>query len=346
MKSCIVLVVVLSLAGPAACPAQSNGRIDFEGLVQTYFSWRAGEISGPGCGGDSACFDDGSYSSYELSAARLRVRARATERISGQFTIDASRSPVVLDAYIDIFLKTWASFRVGQFVLPYGFENYIERFDLMTGTRSLIAHHLWNNGVTSAYLRDIGLMVKGKYRFINYEVAQVNGAGFDYATDASDGTSGWGTDNNNCKDYVGRVYMAIPLFAGLGFSMYRGEWVDDRERNSWVLDLYLDTGKLIFQTEYERGHGLMLGGLWSDTDHCGYHWLIGYRFIPLLEGFYRYDKFDPTRGSVPDTMTDHYAGVNLNFMRRARLQICYVWRKEESVSLDNDRLQAFMSAKF
>jgi|GEM_PF-2388282 len=346
MRSCIALFVVLILVGSATCAAQSTGRIEFEGLVQAHFVWQQGEISGAGCGGDSACYDDRSYSSYGLGAARLRVKAKATERISGQFTLDASRSPVVLDAYVDVFLKTWASFRAGQFMLPYGFENYIERFNLMTGTRSLIAHHLWDNGVSAPYLRDIGLMFKGKYSLFNYEVAQVNGAGFDYTTDASDGLVGWGRDNNNCKDYVGRVWMGVPLFAGLGFSMYRGKWVDDQKRDSWALDLYLDTGKLIFQTEYERGHGVMLDGLWSDTDHCGYHILIGYRFIPLLEGLYRYDKFDPTRGAIQDTMTDHYAGVNLNFMRSAKLQVSYVWRSEKPVPLSNDRFQAFMSAKF
>jgi hypothetical protein len=346
MNRCVAVLAVLIFAGPALCFAQSTGRIDFEGLVQGYFIWQAGEITMTGCDGDSSCYDDRAYSSYGLSAARLRLKAKATERISAQITFDASRSPIILDGFVDIFLKTWASFRVGQFMLPYGFENYIERFNLMTGTRSLAAQHLWDNGVSSPYLRDLGLMLKGKYSLLNYEIAQVNGAGFDYTDDASNGIVSWGKDNNNSKDYVGRVWMGIPLFAGLGFSMYEGKWEGDQKRNSWAFDLYLDTGKVIFQTEYVRGHGIMLDGVWSDRDHGGYHILIGYRVIPLIEGLYRYDKFDPTRGQIQDTIKDHYLGINFNFRRSSRLQIAYVWRTEEPVSLSNDRFQAFLSAKF
>jgi hypothetical protein len=189
-------------------------------------------------------------------------------------------------------------------------------------------------------------MLKGKYSLFNYEIAQVNGAGFNYRVDGSDGLFAWGSDNNNSKDYVGRVWIGVPLFAGLGFSMYEGKWECGERRDSWCFDLYLDTGKLIFQTEYARGHGLMLDGMWSDTDHYGYHILVGYRFIPLLEGLYKYDKFDPTRGALKDTLRDHYFGVNLNFRRSARLQVSYVWRREEPVELANDRFQAFVSAKF
>ncbi len=346
MKIGVAAVAAVILAAAAPCSGQSSGRLDFEGLVQAYFGWRGGGISRTGCDGDSSCYDGGAYSSYGLSAARLRVTARATERISAQVTLDASRTPIVLDAFIDVFLADWAGLRVGQFELPYGFENYIGRFDLMTGTRSLIAHRLWNNGITSPYLRDIGIMVKGKYSLLNCEIAMVNGAGFDYSEDVSDGLISWGRDNNDSKDFVGRVWVGVPLFAGFGFSMYEGKWERGERRDSWAFDLYLDTGKVIFQTEYERGHGLMQDGVWSDTDHCGYHVLVGYRFIPLIEGLYKYDKFDPTSGSTQDTVRDHYLGVNLNFRRSSRFQVCYVWRREEPVELSNDRLQAFLSAKF
>ena len=346
MNKTVAAFLLILIIGPSLCAAQNPGKIDFEGLVQAYFGWREGRVDLTGCLPDSGCHDDRSYSAYGLSAARLRVKARATERISGQFTFDASRDPVVLDAFIDAFVVDWASFRIGQFMLPFGFENYVTRFNLMTGTRSLIARHLWNNGVTSPYLRDIGIMLKGKYTLFNYEVAQVNGAGFDYMSDESGSFVSWGRDNNNSKDYVGRIWMGVPLFAGLGFSMYRGKWEGDERRNSWAFDLYLDTGKLIFQTEYERGHGLMLDDDWSDTDHCGYHVLIGYRFIPLIEGYYKYDKFDPTRGAVQDTMRDHYFGVNLNFRRSSKLLVSYVRRTEEPYDFGNDRFQAFISAKF
>jgi hypothetical protein len=341
-----VALVVVVLLSPGLCAGQSTGKIDFEGLVEAYFKWEEGMVSRSGCLPDSGCYQSADYSSYGLSAARLLLKARATDRISAELTLDVSRSPVILEGFVDIFLKDWAIFRAGQFTLPYGFENSVSRFNLMTGDRSLMAHYLWNNGVSSAYLRDMGLMLKGKYSLLSYEFAQVNGAGFDYTADGTGGLVSWGRDNNNCKDYVGRLHIGVPLFAGLGFSVYRGKWVEDASRNSWAFDLYLDTGKVIFQTEYERGHGVMLDGEWSDTDHRGYHVLAGYRFIPLLEGIYQYDKFDPTSGWGKDTVRDHYFGINLNFRRTSKLRVFYVRRTEEPFDFENDRVQVYMSAKF
>jgi hypothetical protein len=346
MRKSLAVLAVLLLAGPVLCFAQSNGRMEFEGLVQVFFGWQQGRIDRTGCQPDSGCYSDRDYSTYRLAAARLKVKAKATDRFSGQLTFDAARNPVILDAFVDAYVIEWASFRIGQFILPYGFENYVSRFNLMTGTRSLIARHLWDNGVTAPYLRDVGVMLKGKYSLFNYEIAQVNGTGYNYAESDSAALLSWGRDNNNSKDYVGRVWIGVPLLAGLGFSVYEGKWECGEKRDSWAFDLYLDTGKLIFQTEYARGHGLMLDGEWSDTDHYGYHVLVGYRFIPLIEGLYKYDKFDPTRGAVQDTMRDHYLGVNLNFRRSARLQLAYVWRTEEPVGLKNDLFQAFISTKF
>ncbi len=346
MKKGAALLIVTLLTAAPLCHAQSSGRIDFEGLLQVYCGWEEGGISRTGCEGDTLCYDGRAYSTYRMAAARLRLSAKATERISVQVTFDAAKDPVILDGFLDIFVKDWASFRVGQFNLPYGFENYVSRFDLMTGSRSLIARYLWDNGISSPYVRDIGLMLKGKYSLFKYEVAQVNGAGYNYTSGGSAGLASWGKDNNNAKDYVGRVWIGVPLFAGLGFSMYEGKWENDQRRDSWAFDLYLDTGKLIFQTEYERGHGLMLDGQWSETDHCGWHVLAGYRVIPLLGGFYKYDRFDPTRAYAQDTVRDHYIGINLNFRRSSKLQVSYVFRKEEPVDLANDRLQAFISAKF
>jgi hypothetical protein len=122
-----------------------------------------------------------------------------------------------------------------------------------------------------------------------------------------------------------------------------------------VLDMLDDSTLLIIMSD----HGFKSGSMRPLTDSrigfgqaiewhriIGYHVLAGYRFIPLLESFYKYDKFDPTRGASQDTVRDHYFGVNLNFRRSSKLQASYVWRREEPVELANDRFQAFISAKF
>ena len=47
------------------------------------------------------------------------------------------------------------------------------------------------------------------------------------------------------------VWIGVPLFAGLGLSMYEGKWEDNQKRNSWAFDFYIDTGNYLLQSEID-----------------------------------------------------------------------------------------------
>jgi hypothetical protein len=249
--------------------------------------------------------------------------------------IGAACEPNLLEAYMDYFHSELVGLRVGQFKLPFGLESQLTPYDLEATRRAQVFSCLWNNGVCPCYVRDIGLVVMGRHKILDYKLGVVNGAGYNFSWDPE--TAGtqlfpkWARDNNNSKDVVGRVGLGIPMFAGLGFSVYEGRWPIDRgsprnhDRTAKGFDLFLDTGKILLQYEHIWAQGRVNDdALDFKTDkYGGYFVVLGYRVNPLIEPVWKVDICDPNKDADGDRMTDLYFGVNLNFQRSARVQLFY-----------------------
>jgi hypothetical protein len=284
--------------------------------------------------------DDGNWDSrFLVKAARLKVSADVTDRIKGTLQVDFARDPLILDAMIDIAVVQYANFRLGQFTIPFGYEFQLSRYDLEAIDRSLIMKTAFGNGVSGPYVRDVGVQLSGRYKLFNYQVAVVNGTGFDYHGHGEEAPvfAGWNQDNNNAKDIVGRIGIGVPMFAGLGFSMYEGSWVCDREKSAMGFYFHIDTGKVVFQYEWLRGEGYLdeaeddpelasadpPGFAWQELEYGGYYLVVGYRIKPMIQPTFKVDKLDPDRDEDGDGRTDYYYGLNLNLESRARLQLFY-----------------------
>jgi hypothetical protein len=282
---------------------------------------------------------------FGLKAARLKGAARMTDRISAGVLIDGTKQPSVLDVNVDYAFSPYLALRAGQFQLPFGYETQNSNFDVEAIDRSQVVSWLWYNGTTRCYSRDQGAMLMGRYTLLEYKVACVNGSGLNTV------------DGNNYKDIVGRVGLGIPMFAGLGFSVLRGKWGPKdtlEDRNALGFDLFLDTGKVLLETEYISADGLVTGTSTSaDVKHGGYYVIVGYRITPLIEPVFKYDKYDPDKDAADDealsasenASTAMYFGVNLNLYGKARLQSFYVV-KDETPSVDNNQFMMQVSAKF
>ena len=284
--------------------------------------------------------DEGNEDSrFLVKAARLKVHADITDRIAGTLQVDFAREPLILDAMVDIAVVKYANFSVGQFKIPFGYEFQLSRPDLEAIDRSLIMSTAFGNGGSGPYVRDVGAMLSGKFKLFDYQIAAVNGTGYDYHGESEEYNSlfaNWNRDNNNAKDIVGRVGIGIPMFAGLGFSMYEGTWVCEREKSAMGFYFHIDTGKVLFQYEWLTGTGYLgeappvytlvqvpPGFSWLDRDYGGYYIVVGYRVTPMIQPTFKMDKLDPDRDEGGDSRTDFYYGLNLNVERHARLQIFY-----------------------
>jgi hypothetical protein len=317
-KTCMFLALLVALA-PAAYP----GDPQIGGLLQARY------------------VDEGDKDSqFMVKAARLKVGAQITDRITGNLQVDFARDPLILDAYVDFTVVDYANFTAGQFKIPFGYEFQLPRFYLEAIERSMIMKTAFGNGISNPYVRDVGLMLHGRFKLLNYQVAAVNGTGYDYhGLDVGDRSvfADWNNDNNNTKDLVGRIGVGIPMFAGLGFSMYEGSWTHDREKSSMGFYFHIDTGKVLFQYEWLRGTGYLSEAeyapltsgdwitdfTWQDKEYGGYYIVVGYRVTPLIQPTFKIDKLDPDKDEGGDNLTDFYYGLNLNFQRAARLQVFY-----------------------
>ncbi len=307
--------------------------------------------------------DEGNEDSrFLVKAARLKVHADITDRIAGTLLVDFAREPLILDAMVDIAVVEYANFTVGQFAIPFGYEFQLSRPDLEAIDRSLIMQTAFGNGVSRPYVRDVGAMLSGRFKLFNYQVAAVNGTGYDFhgESDESHGVfTNWNNDNNNIKDIVGRIGIGIPMFAGLGFSMYEGSWVCDREKSAMGFYFHIDTGKVLFQYEWLKGKGYLgevspspapvasnsPGFSWLDRDYGGYYIVVGYRVTPMIQPTFKIDKLDPDKDEGGDSRTDFYYGLNLNVERRARLQVFYR-DSEEGGDFIGKGWRAQISARF
>ena len=301
-------------------------------------------------------------SQFLVKAARVKLHAGVTDRIDGMLQVDFARDPLILDAMINIAVSRYANFTVGQFKIPFGYEFQLSRYDLEAIDRSLIMKTAFGNGVSRPYVRDVGAMVTGTYKLIHYEIAAVNGTGFDYyGIDDPDPPvfAGWNKDNNNTKDIVGRVGIGVPMFAGLGFSMYEGSWACDEEKSAMGFYFHIDTGKVLFQYEWLSGRGYLdqvklaptllapapTLYAWYDRKYGGYYLIVGYRVTPMVEPTFKMDKLDPDKDEGDDSLTNFYYGINLNVQSRARLQVFY---RESDVGGDfaSKGWRAQVSARF
>lgn len=342
------MLAVAFLASAAATAAD----VTVKGLIQTQF------IS-----------EQHKPSTFVARAMRLGGSAKMTAKISGTIVFDAAKEPNLLDAYVDYAIHPKLSVRSGQFQMPFGFETQSSRFDQEAIENSLVVNNLWNNGFSAGYARDIGVMCTARHKVFELKIAAVNGVGLNYG-EAGSFWPKWGRDNNGHKDLVGRFGVGIPVFAGLGFSMYQGKWPStdtsyvndttyvtthpDQDRTAMGFDIYLDAGKILFQMEYISGKGLP-ASQWKTPDdlsdpieYGGYYIVLGYRVTPMIEPIFKWDKYDPDKDKDDNSQRDLCLGLNLNFEGKGRLQTCYRIREDESQEKDveNNQLIVQMSGKF
>jgi Phosphate-selective porin O and P len=285
---------------------------------------------------------------FGLQAARIKASCKLTDKISTYVLLDGAKSLSVLEANVDYAYAPFLTARFGQFQLPFGYETQNSNFDVEAIERSQIVNAVWYNGATTGYLRDQGIMLMGQQKLINYKIACVNGTGLNTA------------DNNNHKDFMGRLGVGIPMFAGLGVSYLNGKWpngVDCQDRTAFGFDLYLDTGKILVEGEYITADGMVLATNVTDPKHpiygaadtkfSGYYAILGYRVTPLIEPVFKYDKYDNDKDNDADetVTTNMYLGVNLNFEGKARLQAFYKIA-DETPSVDNNQVLVCVKAKF
>jgi phosphate-selective porin len=170
---------------------------------------------------------------FRIRRARVYASGDVLPKIGFMISADVSGSPALLDVYLAVRHFAAANVRVGQFIAPYSLERLTSSKDLEAIDR--VVDHLVPG-------RDMGVMVFNSTPFwgrLSYSAAVINGTGQNTR------------DNNDAKDYVGRLVFRVPRLTGfsVGANAASGRQPAGM-RNRWGADANFDRGDYRLAAEY------------------------------------------------------------------------------------------------
>jgi len=279
--------------------------------------------------------------------------------------------PYLLDAFVTYNrFKPWFKISMGQFKKPFGLElGATGCQDLYTINRSRVINELTSPD------RDLGVMISGSTgakKFFGLEKENV----FSYTISVTNGTGKNVKDNDQAKDFIGRLVIAPYEMISLGGSYHFGKQKNPDptvtamdERMRYGFDVTLKKYNFILQSEYvfgqDKGSKLVGGGCGSTPELVignfksnGYFAQLMYntkfKVMPLV----KYETYDSDMNKED---YDHTAfrqstltfGLNYYANDWVRLQLNYLYNIETSSSTDianyneipNDMIQLQVQVK-
>lgn len=165
--------------------------------------------------------EDGKNDSFDIRRLRLDIKGDITKSLDYRTQVDfgGSKGPFLLDAMIGYTFNPHLKITGGQFKVPFSQENLISSPKLETINRSQVVEALVARGkdvIGNQNGRDIGVMASGNFlqRGTRYL--------FDYAVGIFDGAGINTGDNNEKKDFVGRVVFHPIKNLDIGANYYNG----------------------------------------------------------------------------------------------------------------------------
>ncbi len=276
---------------------------------------------------------DEDINGFRIRRARAGLKGEILKKINYALQIDASKSPVLLDAKVEITFSPYARLAFGQFKVPFSLENLTSSSALDTINRSQTVENLCPGRDIGTQGRDIGVSLSGKFSRIEYNLGVFNGEGTNRA------------DTNEKKDLVARLGFSPFDFLTLSLSHYQGkstlfggDSVVDRDRTG--VDIFLVHEQISVKGEYISARD-------DQTDKYGWYIQGGYNLVPdKIQALVRYDSYDlnmDIRGDRNDVIT---LGLNWFFSKITKLQINYEHHKEELTGTSENVILAQFQAGF
>ncbi len=267
-------------------------------------------------------FSPVSNDEFKLYRARLDLWGDINDKLGYFLEIDFTQPPSIIYGWADIKYNPEASWRIGRFFYPFGLEYTTppSRFDTINPTNVFWYYF--------GYSRDTGIQYKEKRKGMRYDLALVNGA---------DNMNG---DDNDSKDFVGRVVFEVEKGSEIGFSYYGGRagtgtLEADKIRSG--VELKYEKEKISVKSEYITGFGYKDdSGLYQAVWGQGYYFQPAYMLSQDLQALFRYEEWDPDVDASGDKKTVALLGLNWFFDPNAKLQLNYEIKREETSPSDND----------
>lgn len=276
---------------------------------------------------------DEDMNEFRIRRARVGLKGEILKRIDYVLQIDAAKSPVLLDAKVEITFSSHAKLTFGQFKVPFSLENLTSSSALDTINRSQTVENLCPGRDIRAQGRDIGVVLSGRFSRIEYSLGVFNGEGSNRA------------DTNEKKDLVARLGFSPFNFITFSLSHYQGkstlfvgDSVVDRDRTG--IDIFLVHEQISVKGEYIAARDYQ-------TDKYGWYIQGGYFLIPeKIQAIVRYNCYDANRDIQGDRNDVIMLGLNWFFAKKTKLQINYEHHQEGLTGTSENVILAQFQAGF
>lgn len=304
---------------------------------------------------------------FEAKRARLSLAGDATDKVDFKLQVDfaGSRSgltsatltpnadplktklstkstnnakPLLLDAVIGYKLSSDNRLSIGQFKVPFGWENLTSSTNLDTINRSLVTESLVPGRDTGNQGRDVGVLWSGvrpldEYgaRSLEYYLGAFNGSGINVS------------DDNDRKDPAARlVWNFGPSNAHLGVSYFNGAvGANSAVHTRTGTELVYVLGPYALKSEYIWGKD-------STTNKSGWYSTLVRNFSSSTQGVIRFDELHSNTATQNDPVDTWTFGFNkfLNKDGYTRWQINYETRRGSLAASGQNQILAQFQAGF
>ncbi|TAH59273.1 MAG: hypothetical protein EWM52_11055, partial [Methanosarcina mazei] len=238
----LLLTVILSLLLTPA-RAQTDNSADDEKNKKAPSIQSSLQLKLSGYAQMQAAWKSEANDTFAIRRARLSLGGQVLKTLKFKIQLDFTRSPALLDAQAEVIPRQEISLRAGQFPVPFSLENITSSSDLLTINRSQTVEKLAPGRDNGSAGRDIGTAVFGSYSIFDYTFGVFNGSGANK------------TDNNDRKDFAGRLVVHPLKPLSLACSIYNGrQTISDNPalliRNKYGLELTFNYQRIGLQAEF------------------------------------------------------------------------------------------------
>jgi phosphate-selective porin OprO and OprP len=292
--------------------------------------------------------EQGKIDGFDIRRARVDLKGNLTPFLLYRLQFDLATTAKLVDAYAEINVNPHFNFTIGQAKIPFSYENLLndsklDFIDRSQGVEALVARS--KDVVGNQNGRDVGIQLAGTLLKIK------NRPALDYSLAVLDGAGINVSDNNERKDFSGRLVLHPIAGLDLAGSYYNGSrfipevkevknskgevttpalTAKNVNRDRFGFDANYELKNLALRAEY-------INGTDDQVEREGYYFTAGYYFLQKkLQVLARYDFFDTDKAKAENASGWYVVGANYNFTSNIRLQANYTFKEEEGSSISNN----------
>lgn len=358
-KSLLLMVMVFALASLTTINAQEK-----KSLIGDYLS-----ISGwmniqydyeRQLQNDGLTLDE--INTFNVRRARLDFKGNISKNLEFRVQADVAGTPKLVDGFVKIKLQKYFNIQVGQFKIPFTFENpqspltlegveYAQVISKLSGYSDMSGVTTYSGG------RDVGVMIYGNFfsfehdgkeiPILTYKLGVFNGNGMNKK------------DANTSKDIAASIEVC-PKVKGLmlAASYYDGNYLlnanpvyeKNANRDRLTFGGKYENGRLTVRSEYITGKTDMAkeGSVYT-LDSDGFYVAGGYWFNMKSQRIRPVARYDFLRQDIdnPETNSTYYmAGIDWWPYNNLRLLVNYTVKDKPGYDNLGHLFQAQLSVKF